>query len=76
MSRLVSLDNTLPYKGPKLYNYIINKVNKENVQSPNNIKLERKFLNSFKASIFGYLADLQDLGGMEWEPQNLTLYSV
>ena len=71
-SRLTALDKTLPFKGPKLYNHIVNMINKGHTSE----KLERKFLNPFKSFISRYLNDVQRTGDVEWDSQNFALYSV
>lgn len=72
-SRLTASDKTLPFKGVKLYNQVVNKINIIHTS----VKLERKFPNSFKGSVSKYLIDEQGSGGVEWEDnKNFVLYST
>ena len=68
-SRLVALDRTLPFKGPKMYNHYTNKINKENT-----LRLEGKLLDPFKNIVSHYLLNLQKAGEEEWEPQNFAIH--
>jgi len=68
-SRLVALDRTLPFKGPKMYNNYTNKINKENT-----LRLECKLLDPFKNIVSHYLLNLQKAGEEEWEPQNFAIH--
>ena len=65
--RLRQTDNTLPYKGPKLYNTIVNKINST---LPHDVsQVQNKFLNSFKSTVTKYLLQLEKEGDdLNWEP--------
>lgn len=65
-SRLVALDSTMYIRGPKLYNYVLAELNKNQTSS----RPENKFLNPFKALVTKYLVGEQGKGGIEWEDQN------
>ena len=70
-SRLKALDKTFSFKGPRLYNRTANEINK---QQTSELKVERRFLNSFKSTISRHLLTVQNTGGEEWVPENFILY--
>ena len=72
-SRLKALDKTLCVKGPRLYNKVVNELNKEHTSSLN---VERMFLDPFKNRITCYLKSSQDDGNIDWAEQNFPLYTV
>ena len=69
-SRLFALDKTLPFKGPKLYNTVINElISNQTSKNP-----EKKFLNPFKTMVSCYLNTVQGMGTVEWDTGNFPLY--
>ena len=70
-SRLKSSDNLITHKGPKMYNKIANSYN--NNLSNEELPLQRKFANSFKASLNSYLLKIQCLGDETWNSENFAL---
>ena len=75
-SRIKSLDKTLAFRGPSLYNSIINCLNLEYVNSENReLQIERHFLNPFKTKICRYLSRVQERGDKEWDTCNFVLYN-
>ena len=78
-SRLKSLDKTLRFRGPKLYNTVVNSINKELLNSKCNsdtISVEKKFLNPFKKAITKFFACTQKTGDKEWDNANFPLYTL
>ena len=71
-SRLVALDKTLPYKGPRLYNHVVNSL----IKNETSKKPESVFLNPFKKMVSSYLNSIQANGGIEWETGNFPLYEI
>ena len=75
--RLKSLDKTVRVKGPKLYNFVVNHLNEQNIASDSReLHLERKFLKPFKNLITCYLQSIQSAGGEEWDISNFALESI
>ena len=72
-SRLKALDKTLYFKGPRLYNNIVNSLNKEHVPALNT---QNMFLNPFKNRIAKYFKSAQNDDNIEWVDQNFPLYEV
>ena len=70
-SRLKSSDNLITYKGPKMYNTIADKFNKNLLSDE--LPLQRKFSNSFKSSITNYLLKIQGIGDETWNIENFAL---
>ena len=61
-------------KGPKLYNLIVNHVNKLRLASLNREShIENLFLKPFKNMINSYLANIQKTGSHEWNKDNSAL---
>lgn len=71
-SRLVALDSSLPFKGPRLYNHVIQAL-KINQTSKNP---EHAFLIPFKRFISSYLLTTQEKGDADWELENFALYNI
>ena len=71
-SRLKSSDNLIAHKGPKIYNNIVNEYNKNLCK--NELPLQRKFLNSYKASITNHILMAQNQGDETWNDENFKLY--
>ena len=70
--RLKSMDKTLSYKGPMIYNNFVNKLNKK---LPRDVpSLQNKFMNPFKTVISKHLLQIQSEGDVTWEDQNFILY--
>ena len=67
-------DASLLNVGPKLYNYACNVINRE--LEFHEIKLENKFLNSFKNKISTHLLRLQSEGDENWNDGNFILYNM
>ena len=72
-SRLKALDKTLYFKGPRLYNNIVNSLNREHVPVLNT---QNMFLNPFKNRIAKYFKSAQNDDNIEWVDQNFPLYEV
>ena len=70
-TRLKTLDRTLWIKGPKLYNSILNVVNK-NIPIGSS-QLQHRFTNSFKSVVTQYLLDIQKTDGMTWSYSNFVI---
>ena len=70
-SRLISSDKLITHKGPKMYNKIANDYNSN--LSKEELPLQRKFANSFKASLNSYLLNVQCLGDETWNDENFAL---
>ena len=71
-SRLVAPDKTMPIKGPKCYNFVVNDLTKNQTSE----YPERKFLHPFKKMVSSYLNTLQAAGGIEWGIENFPLYQI
>ena len=70
--RLKSTDKTLSYKGPSLYNNIVNKLNKN---LPSNVpRIQNKFMNPFKSVITKHFLQIQGEGDETWNDQNFLLF--
>ena len=69
-SRLKSSDKLIAYKGPKIYNYIANEINKSILRDEQPV--QNKFMNSFKATITRYLLKIQKLGDENWTEDNFV----
>ena len=75
--RLKSLDKTVRVKGPKLYNSVVNHLNKQHIMCDiKELRLERKFLVPFKKVITRYLQSIQMAGGEEWDGSNFALECI
>ena len=72
--RLRNADKTLPHAGAKLYNYACHTINL--TIKGNEIKIEDKFLNSFKNKMNSYLLEQQNLGDSDWNEDNFLLYKA
>ena len=67
-NRLKSSDKSIKYQGPKLYNYMANKINKD---LPRDVPLlQNKFMNVYKAAITRYLIKIQNTGDETWTVEN------
>ena len=71
-SRLVAPDKTMPIKGPKFYNSVVNDLTKNQVS----VNPERKFLDPFKKIVSSYLNTVQAGGGIEWGTENFPLFKI
>ena len=71
-SRLFALDKTLPFKGPKLYNAVINTL----IRNQTSKNPEKKFLSPFKKMVSCYLNAVQGMGSVEWDTGNFPLYEI
>ena len=71
-SRLKSSDKLISHKGPKLYNEVANRFNK-NISS-GELPLQRKFLNPFKTTITHHLLEIQGQGDETWGNENFALF--
>ena len=70
--RLKSTDKTLSYKGPSLYNNLVNKLNKN---LPSDVpRIQNKFMNPFKSVLTKHLLQLQGEGDETWNDQNFILF--
>ena len=69
-NRLWKSDKTLKYKGPILYNKVINELNKN---LPKNVShIQNRFITPFKRIITSYILQKQNEGGVEWESVNFV----
>ena len=70
-NRLKSLDKTLAFKGPMIYNQVVNAINNDRY-SCNNTKfgLEGFFIARFKTHVSQYLLTKQSTGGVSWTDEN------
>ena len=69
-SRLRSQDKILEFNGPRLYNKVINTINRSNSGTINHIPVENSYINRFKKEISTYLLTKQSAGGDEWLDEN------
>ena len=69
-SRLKSQDKILEFKGPKLYNEVVNKINKNNSSTDVQLRVENSYINRFKNEITNFLLLKQSSGGEEWLDEN------
>ena len=73
--RLTCQQNTIFFKGPKLYNIIVNDINASLLEK--DTKLQKRYLKPFKNSVKKYLLDMQKLGSPEnWSLENFKLYNL
>ena len=72
-NRLKSTDKSLNYIGPKLYNQVVNAVNKDTKYMATS--LQEKFTNSFKSTVNKYLLDMQarEQSDQNWNKVNFIL---
>ena len=69
-NRLKKSDKTLKYKGPILYNNVINELN---TNLPKNVSpIQNRFITPFKRIITSYILQKQSEGGTEWESVNFV----
>ena len=76
LNRLKSVDNALPFKGPKFYNTIINRINErilENIACKEPL-LQNKFSEPFKNCLKLYLLTAQAEGDSSWTLSNFPLF--
>jgi len=72
-SRLFSLDRTLYMKGPRLYNYVNNKLREQRIS----LYPEQMVVTSYKVIVKTFLLDAQkSMEGPSWSINTLPLYSV
>ena len=71
-SRLKSQDKTLEYRGPRLYNEVINIINRNNLRAIYNLRVEKFYITRFKKEISRYLILKQSAGGEEWLDENFA----
>ena len=71
-SRLKSQDKTLEYRGPKLYNSVINIINKKNFCTAKHFHAENFYIKRFKNEISNYLLSKQNFGDDEWVDENFV----
>ena len=71
-SRLKSQDKTLEHRGPKLYNSVINIINKNNFCTANHFHVENFYIKRFKNEISNYLLSKQNFGEDEWVDENFV----
>ena len=73
--RLTFQQNSIFYKGPKLYNMIVNDINSS--LGEKDTKLEKRYLKPFKNIVKKYLLEMQKLGSHEnWSLENFKLYNI
>ena len=73
--RLTCQQNTIFFKGPKLYNNLVNEIN--GILGKKDTKLERRYLKPFKNLVKKHLLDAQKLGSREnWSQENFKLYNI
>ena len=71
-SRLKSLDKTLEFKGPRIYNEVVNAIN-EDKSGCTKFGCERFFVARFKTHVSQYLLAKQSDGGVDWTEDNFLL---
>ena len=73
--RLMCQQNSIFYKGPKLYNTVINDINSS--LGEKDTKLQKRYLKPFKNIVKKYLLEAQKLGSHEnWSLENFKLYKI
>ena len=73
--RLMCQQNSIFYKGPKLYNTVVNDINSS--LGEKDTKLHKRYLKPFKNLVKKYLLDAQKLGSHEnWSLENFKLYNL
>ena len=74
-TRLRCQQNTIFFKGPKLYNNIVNDINLN--LGEKDTKLQKRYLKPFKNLVKKYLLATQKLGSHEdWSIENFKLYNI
>ena len=75
-NRLSITDNSISYKGTRLYNNTVNEVNK--TLPSNALKLQDKFINTFKSAIVKHLFEIQKIDDQNdtWSNNNFILFSL
>ena len=75
-NRLSIADNSISYKGTRLYNNTVNEVNK--TLPSNALKLQDKFINTFKSAIVKHLFEIQKIDDQNdtWSNNNFILFSL
>ena len=64
-SRLKSLDKTIEFKGPRIYNEVVNAINEDKYAcTNNNFGCEHFFIARFKTHVSQYLLAKQSAGGV------------
>ena len=74
-NRLRKTDNSIIYKGPRLYNRIVHEINST---LPDKVpRLQNNFMDPFKANIAKYLLNVQKANNKDdtWQMENFVLYS-
>ena len=72
-SRLKSLDKTIEFKGPRLYNEVVHAINEDRNTCNNKLECERFFIARFKTHVTQYLLAKQSTGGVDWTEGNFLL---
>ena len=73
--RLTCQQNSIFFKGPKLYNMIVNDINSS--LGEKDTKLQKRYLKPFKNLVKKYLLEAQKLGSHEnWSLENFKLYKI
>ena len=73
--RLTCQQNTIFFKGPKLYNNLVNEINAK--LGEKETKLEKRYVKPFKNLVKRHLIDIQKLGSPEnWSQENFKLYNI
>lgn len=77
-NRLKIVDNAIAHKGPKLYNFIVNTINKEITEQTayKQPLMQNKFLNTYKKYLKSFLLEIQSEGGTSWDVSNFPLYKI
>ena len=73
--RLMCQQNSIFYKGPKLYNMIVNDINSS--LGDNDTRLQKRYIKPFKNLVKRHLLEAQNLGSHEnWTLENFKLYNI
>ena len=77
LNRLKTVDQAISYIGPKFYNFIVNKINKEISECLFKQPLmHNKFHDTFKKYAKSFLLDIQAAGDKSWDKSNFPIYSI
>ena len=77
LNRLKTVDQAISYIGPKFYNFIVNKINKEISECLFKQPLmHNKFHDTFKKYAKSFLLDIQAAGDKSWDMSNFPIYSI
>ena len=75
-SRLAPSDKIVRFKGAKLYNSVVNYINKNFLLHCKDPNLQHRFVNGFKKVTHKYLTEEQQKGGEFWTNLNFPIYNI